>query len=98
MAEEASSEIINLHQPKKRFLIPISNFHVPKKLFKLFKNNNYNFKINNNFEKVISMCQLAYRKDNGTWINDIILNSYINLHHHQMCHSVECYKGNKLVG
>ena len=68
MAENAESEIVNLYQPKKRFIIPIDNFHVPKKLFKLFKRNTYTFKINNNFENVIYKCQLANRKDNGTWI------------------------------
>jgi leucyl/phenylalanyl-tRNA---protein transferase len=45
MADNAKSEVINLYQPKKRFIIPIDNFHVPKKLFKLFKKNNYTFKI-----------------------------------------------------
>lgn len=98
MAENAKSEIINLYQPKKRFIIPIDNFHVPKKLFKLFKRNTYTFKINNNFENVIAKCQLANRKDNGTWINSIILDSYLNLHYEKMAHSVECYDQNKLIG
>ena len=98
MAENAESEIVNLYQPKKRFIIPIDNFHVPKKLFKLFKRNTYTFKINNNFENVISKCQLANRKDNGTWINSIILDSYLNLHYEKMAHSVECYDQNKLIG
>ena len=98
MADNANSEIVNLYQPKKRFIIPIDNFHVPKKLFKLFKRNNYTFKINNNFENVISKCQLANRKDSGTWINSIILHSYLNLHYKKMAHSIECYYENKLVG
>ena len=98
MAENINSEIINLYQPKKRFIIPIENFHVPKKLFKLFKKNNYTYKINNNFENVISNCQLGNRKDNGTWINNIILDSYINLHYEKMAHSVECYDKNQLIG
>ena len=98
MAENAESEVVNLYQPKKRFLIPIDNFHVPKKLFKLFKRNTYTFKINNNFENVIAKCQLANRKDNGTWINSIILDSYLNLHNERMAHSVECYNQNKLIG
>jgi leucyl/phenylalanyl-tRNA--protein transferase len=98
MADNADSEVINLYQPKKRFIIPINNFHVPKKLFKLFKKNTYIFKINNNFESVISKCQLANRKDSGTWINNIILNSYLNLHYERIAHSVECYDQNKLVG
>lgn len=98
MAENAESEVVNLYQPKKRFIIPIDNFHVPKKLFKLFKRNTYTFKINNNFENVIAKCQLTNRKDNGTWINSIILDSYLNLHFEKMAHSVECYDQNKLIG
>ena len=98
MAENADSEVINLYQPKKRFIIPIENFHVPKKLFKSFKRNTYTFKINTNFKNVISKCQLTNRKDNGTWINNIILNSYLNLHYEKMAHSVECYDQNKLIG
>ena len=98
MADSAKSEIVNLYQPKKRFIIPIDKFHVPKKLLKLFKKNTYTFKINNNFKKVISKCQLTNRKDNGTWINSIILDSYLNLHYEKMAHSVECYDQNQLVG
>ncbi len=98
MAQNIDSEVINLYQPKKRFLIPIENFHVPKKLYKLFKRNIYTFKINNNFENVITKCQLANRKDSDTWINSIILNSYINLHYEKKAHSVECYDQNKLIG
>ena len=98
MAENFDSEFINLYKPKKRFIIPIDNFHVPKKLFKLFRRNTYTFKINNNFKNVISKCQLANRKDNGTWINNIILDSYVNLHYEKIAHSVECYDQNQLVG
>jgi len=98
MAENFNSEFINLYQPKKRFIIPIDNFHVPKKLFKLFRKNTYTFKINNNFKNVISKCQLANRKDNGTWINNIILDSYLNLHYEKIAHSVECYDQNQLIG
>ena len=98
MAENFDSDVINLYQPKKRFIIPIDNFHVPKKLLKLFRSNTYTFKINNNFKNVISKCQLANRKDNGTWINNIILDSYVNLHYEKIAHSVECYDQNQLIG
>ena len=98
MADSASSEIVNLYQPNERFIIPINNFHVPKKLFKLFKKNTYKFKVNNDFENVISKCQVASRKDKGTWISNIILDTYINLHHQKMAHSIECYNQDRLVG
>ena len=97
MSDHRTSKEVKLYQPKKRFLIPIRKFHMPKKLFKLFKNTNYNFKINYNFESVILNCQQSKRKDDGTWINDIILNTYLDLHHKKKCHSVECYNNEKLV-
>ena len=98
MAERSTEETVNLYQPKKRFLIPITNFHVPRKLYKSFKQSKYTFRLNHNFEEVISQCQSSNRKDDGTWINDIILNSYINLYHNKMCHSIECYDDNTLIG
>ena len=52
MADNANTEVINLYQPKKRFIIPIDNFHIPKKLFKLFKRNSYAFKIIIDFKSI----------------------------------------------
>ena len=98
MAESSTGKSVNLYKPKKRFLIPVNNFHVPRKLYKLFKKNKFTFLVNKNFENVITQCQLANRKDDGTWINDIILNSYINLYQNKMCHSIECYDDDKLIG
>ena len=40
MAENSLDEEINFYKPLKRFVIPINNFHLPKKLFKEFKKKN----------------------------------------------------------
>tara|TARA_B100001123_G_C15082207_1_gene936178 strand:- start:725 stop:916 length:192 start_codon:yes stop_codon:yes gene_type:complete len=40
MAENATSTKVDFYKPKKRFLLPILNFHIPKKLFKDFKKKN----------------------------------------------------------
>ncbi len=98
MAESKSSEEIKFYKPNLRFLIPISNFHCPKKLYNQFKKTKYIFKIDQNFSKVIELCKEIKRKDQNTWINDIILNTYIELYKIGKCHSVECYEGNKLIG
>ena len=37
MAKNSKSNEINFFKPKKRFLIPIKDFHIPKKLLKEFK-------------------------------------------------------------
>ena len=40
MAESKKSSKISFFKPYKRFLIPIFDFHVPRKLFKEFKKKN----------------------------------------------------------
>ena len=40
MAENSLDKEINFYKPLKRFIIPIRNFHLPKKLFKEFKKKN----------------------------------------------------------
>ena len=98
MAESEQSEEVKFYKPKIRFIIPIFNFHCPKKLYYDFKKKKYNFKINANFSKVIDYCKKVKRKDKSTWINNIILNTYKELHDVGMCHSVECYEDKNLIG
>ncbi len=98
MADSKYSDKIKFYKPKLRFIIPILDFNYPKKLFNEFKKTKYKFKINQNFLKVINYCKEVKRKDNDTWINDIILNTYIELYKIDKCHSVECYEDEKLVG
>jgi len=40
MAKSEESIDIEFFKPRKRFLIPISDFHIPKRLFKEFKKKN----------------------------------------------------------
>ena len=40
MAKSEESIDIEFFKPHKRFLIPISDFHIPKRLFKEFKKKN----------------------------------------------------------
>ena len=98
MGESGKLEEINYYKPNVRFIIPIINFHCPKKLFNSFKKKEYNYKINNNFLKVINLCKDVSRKDNGTWINQIIIDSYEKLHEIGVCHTVECYDNQNLIG
>ena len=98
MADSKYSEEIKFYKPKLRFIIPISNFHYPKKLFSEFKKTKYIFRTDQNFSKVIELCKEIKRKDQDTWINEIILDTYIELYKIGKCHSIECYEGDKLIG
>ena len=98
MAESAKDEEIKFYKPELRFIIPITDFHCPRKLYSEFKKTKYNFKINHDFSKVIDLCKKVERKDNGTWINDIIVNTFIELNNIGKSHSVECYENQNLIG
>ena len=98
MAKSKNNEEIKFYKPKLRFIIPISNINYPKKLMTDYKRNNYNFKINYDFSKVINLCRNIKRKENDTWINEIIVDTFTELHQKKLCHSVECYENRNLVG
>ena len=50
------------------------------------------------YEKVIELCQKVRRKNQESWINNIIINTYLKLHNENKSHSVECYENNKIIG
>ena len=89
MANNAKSEKINFYKPEKRFIIPINSFHIPKKLFSEFKKAKYQFVINSNFSSVIDNCAKVRTKDNETWINQIIKDTYIELYRVGFAKSIE---------
>ncbi len=98
MAESEDSPDIKFYKPNLRFIIPIYDFHCPKKLMIDFKKSKYSYKINYNFSKVIQLCKETKRKDKNTWINKVILDTYIELNKIEKCHSVECYENKNLIG
>jgi leucyl/phenylalanyl-tRNA--protein transferase len=98
MAEDAFSSEISFYKPEKRFIIPINSFHIPKKLFNEFKKNKYQFLINSNFSEVIKNCARKRKTSNETWINQTIIDTFIQLNHEGHAKSIECYLKNELVG
>jgi leucyl/phenylalanyl-tRNA--protein transferase len=58
------------------------------------KKEEFEVRINKQFEEVMRMC--AEREE--TWISETIIQSYIQLHQLGLAHSVETWKGGNLVG
>ncbi|MCB9251659.1 MAG: leucyl/phenylalanyl-tRNA--protein transferase [Flavobacteriales bacterium] len=95
MAHPESGNEIYWHLPEQRGIIPLDeNFKVSKNLKRLYKQNKFSCRMNENFEKVIRHC--AQRPE--TWISDEIIDMYCQLHEMGVAHSVETYLGNELVG
>src|SRR4051794_11590061 len=80
--------------PDPRALIPIEEFHVPHGLRRTLKRAPFEVRFNTAFEEVMRAC--AARPE--TWINEEILESYVNLHREGFAHSVECWLEGELAG
>src|SRR2546423_15393934 len=87
-------DYIGWFSPDPRAIIPLEDFHVPHALGRALRKHFFDIKIDNAFSGVINAC--ARRED--TWINPEIIESYTRLHELGYAHSVEAWRGDKLVG
>jgi leucyl/phenylalanyl-tRNA--protein transferase len=93
MADDRDGDIY-WHSPDPRAIFPINEIVPPKKVAKSIKNKQFNYTINNRFSEVIMSC--ANR--DFTWINEDIINTYIDLNENGYAHSIEVYQNDNLVG
>lgn len=92
MAEEGK---ILWFSPQKRGLIPLDGrFHLPRGLQKALRKQAFELKWDTAFREVMLAC--ADRE--STWIDDVILESYLELHRLGFAHSVECWDEDGLQG
>ena len=98
MAEDREDTEIHWIEPEFRGIIPIDQFHIPKKLRQTLRNGSHEISIDRNFREVIRACSETNQLREKTWINKPIEKLYITLFNMGFAHSVETYKDGKLVG
>lgn len=92
MAEEGE---IGWYMPQRRGLMPLDErFHVPHGLKRALRKRPFNVCWNRSFREVMLGC--AKREE--TWIDEVIVASYVRLHELGYAYSVECWDGEGLQG
>lgn len=91
---------IRWYSPDPRGIIPLEQFHVPFRLARVVRAGRFRVEVNRSFDAVIRACAETDRKDDdpGTWIDEEILASYVELHRLGLAHSVETWQDGRLVG
>lgn len=94
MAENQSDEAVFWVDPHKRGILPLNGFHLSRSLRRRLLRDSYTVTTNRDFSGVLKGC--ADREE--TWINQVIFDLYLSLHHSGHAHSLEIWNKDSLVG
>ena len=98
MGDARNDPNLFLVDPDMRGIIPLGDFHVPKRLLRKVKQDPFRVTIDQAFTRVMEFCAESAKGREITWINSPILNLYSSLHREGHAHSIECWDGDNLVG
>jgi leucyl/phenylalanyl-tRNA--protein transferase len=98
MAESAEDPALYWIEPERRGIIPLEGFHVPARLARTVRADEFSVVCNRDFEGVIDGCAAPKPGRTRTWINTRIRALYRGLFDLGHCHTVEVYEGERLVG
>ncbi len=98
MAESAEDTSLFWVEPRERGIIPIEGFHVGKRLARTVRADEFQIRVDHDFDAVIDGCAAPAQDRDPTWINERIRRLYGDLFDLGHCHTVEVYREERLVG
>jgi leucyl/phenylalanyl-tRNA---protein transferase len=91
----AGDGCITWHDPAIRGYLPIHDFHIPRNIQKVLRQERFELRVNNNLQAVIEGCAEERPK---THINAHYIDVYLKLHAIGLVHAVSAWEDDKLVG
>ncbi len=98
MAEGKDENDVFWVDPEWRGVIPLDEFHVPRRLARTIRNGGFAVRIDHDFEGVLRGCSARTKRRPESWINGPIAEAYAALHELGYAHSVETWREGELVG
>ena len=98
MAEARDDPELFWIDPEHRGILPLDNFHLPRRLKRRVKAEPFEVRIDTSFRQVMMACAESGEAREGTWINDQIIALYSELFARGHAHSVECWQEGRLIG
>jgi len=94
----SDNEPILWWSPAPRTVLYPADFYQSRSLQKLARRQRYRLSVNEDFRGVIESCAAERVGQQGTWINPQMIDAYIEMHDAGFAHSIECRRGDELVG
>lgn len=98
MAESAEDPGLYWIEPEDRGVLPLADFHVPRRLQRTVKADRFEVRVDSDFAAVISGCAAPAPGRAKTWINGRIRKLYGELFRLGHAHTVESWRDGQLVG
>ncbi|QTC93225.1 leucyl/phenylalanyl-tRNA--protein transferase [Brevundimonas goettingensis] len=98
MGEARDDPRIFLVEPDQRGVIPLDGFHIPTRLKRTVRSAPFEVRVSTAFDAVLDACAAPGPGREDTWINGPIRRLYLALQAMGHAHSIECWKGERLVG
>jgi leucyl/phenylalanyl-tRNA--protein transferase len=98
MADSRDDPRLFLVDPDRRGVLPLQGVHIPRRLARTLRAEPYEVRINTVFRRVVEACAAPGPGRENTWINDAVIDLYTQLYQRGQAHSVECWRGEALVG
>jgi leucyl/phenylalanyl-tRNA--protein transferase len=86
------------YDPDPRAILPLDDFHVPRRLARTMRQGQFDIKVDTAFEAVMRACAEPAAGRETSWINDEIIRVYTELFQSGFAHSVESWQAGNLVG
>ena len=84
--------------PDPRMVLFPDEFKVSHSLHKTLLKGKHEIRTDSAFERVMRACALPREGQNGTWIQEEIIEAYVRLHNMGLAHSIETWVDDELAG
>jgi leucyl/phenylalanyl-tRNA--protein transferase len=86
------------YDPEPRSIIPLDGFHVSRRLARTVRNGGFEIRADTSFRAVMQACAEPAPGRESSWISPEFVDAYTRLHMLGFAHSVEAWRGGRLVG
>lgn len=89
---------IHWYNPDPRAILPLEDFHIPKSLAREVRKAKFEITCDKDFIGTMRACSKPRLNDDLTWIDERVIDAYVELNKLDRAHSIEAWLGGKLVG
>lgn len=98
MARSRDEQRLYWIDPERRGILPLDGFHVSRSLRRTLKSARFEIRCDTAFEAVMRACAEPTPERQESWINDRIVELFVELHGLGLAHSVEAWEDGRLAG